>query len=187
MSSVPAFMVFLTLVGLLRAVELVVSQRRLHARPHAHVEEPALFPLMAVLHAGVLLLPPLEVALLDRPFVPALCVSAAVVLALATVLRVWTLRTIGRSWNVRVVAPDEDAIATSGPYAWIRHPNYLVVVLEVLALPLLHTAWLSSLALSLLNAAVLARRVATEEATLSASPTWCAAMKGKARLIPGLV
>jgi len=182
-STVLAFAGLLTLVGVTRLGELVVSARR----PGARVAEPGLWPLMVLLHTASVVAPLVEVLALDRPFPPALAAAAGLVLLGALALRVWTLRTIGRSWNVRVVRPEEGAIATSGPYAWIRHPNYLVVVLELAALPLLHGAWLSALALSLLNGFVLQRRIRTEEATLRSSPAWWAAMEHKARLVPGLV
>lgn len=141
---------------------------------------------MVLLHVGLLTAPCVEVWLLERPLIPALAIGAAVVLVLATVLRVLTLRALGRAWNVRVVVPEEGAVVTSGPYRWIRHPNYLVVILEILALPLLHTAWVSALALSALNAVVLWRRIRTEEAALSQLPTWREAMADRKRLIPGV-
>lgn len=187
MSTQAAFVLLLSLVALLRLGELVVSARRLRGRPGACVAEPGLWPLMVLLHAASVIAPAAEVVALDRPFTPALAAGAGLVLAAAAALRVWTLRTIGRSWNVRVVRPDEGAIATTGPYAWIRHPNYLVVILELAALPLLHGAWLSALALGALNGLVLHRRIRTEEELLGASPAWRAAMQGKARLVPGLV
>jgi methyltransferase len=183
-SSVALFATLLALVGCLRIAEVVVSWRRLRARPA--VPEPGLFPAMVALHASLIGLPLLEVVELGRPVVPALAIGAGALLALATALRVWTLRTIGRAWNVRVVVPDAGAIVRDGPYAWIRHPNYLVVILEVAALPLLHDAWLSALVLSTWNGLVLARRIATEEAALSQVPAWREAMAGRARLIPGV-
>ena len=98
----------------------------------------------------------------------------------------WTLRTIGRSWNVRVVQPEGDAIATTGPYRWIRHPNYLVVILEIAALPLVHSAWLAALGLTALNGFVLFHRIRTEEASLMEVPAWREAMADRTRLIPGI-
>ncbi len=187
MSTQAAFAAVLAVVGLVRLGELLVSAARLRGRPGACVAEPGLWPLMVLVHTASVFGPVAEVVAFDRPFSPAVAVAAGLVLAAATALRVWTLRTIGRSWNVRVVMPAEGAIATGGPYAWIRHPNYLVVVLELAALPMLHGAWASALALSALNGLVLLRRIRTEEATLSASPAWRAAMQGKARLLPGLV
>lgn len=179
------FFGFLGALALLRLLELVVSRRRQGER--AAVAEPTLFPLMVLLHAGLIALPALEVLRLERPLIPALALGAGTLLLLATGLRVWTLRTLGRSWNVRVVVPAPEGIVSSGPYAWIRHPNYLVVILEVAAIPLLHTAWWSALGLSLLNAFVLWRRIRVEEAALSEVPAWREAMADKARLIPGLL
>ncbi len=184
------FAVFVALLlgtGLMRLVELVVSVRRMKDKPAAVVSEPWLFPLMATLHTGLVFGPIAEVWFWERPFLPAVGAAAIAVLVLATVLRVWTLRTIGAAWNVRVVAPDEDLVVTSGPYAFIRHPNYLVVILEIVALPLVHTAWLSAIALTLLNAVVLMQRIRTEEAMLSQIPAWREAFANRARLIPGVL
>ena len=185
MHSEWVFVAFLALVAILRVVELVVSKRRQGEREA--VPEPALFPLMVLVHVGLIALPLLEVWALERPLVPALAIGAGVALLLATSLRVWTLRTLGVSWNVRVVVPGAEGIVTSGPYAWIRHPNYLVVILEIAAIPLLHTAWWSALGLTLLNGFVLWRRIVVEEAALQELPAWREAMAGKARLIPGLL
>ncbi len=185
----PAFGMFAGLLlatGVLRLVEIAVSVRRIRRRPDALVPEPWLFPLMAVLHAGLVLGPLAEVLWLERPLVPALAIGAGTVLALAVGLRVWTLRTIGRSWNVRIVVPPADGIVTTGPYAWIRHPNYLAVILEIATLPLLHTAWISCLTLSSINAFVLFHRIRTEEAQLERLEEWRRAMAGRARLVPGL-
>jgi len=185
MIATTPFLVFagaLLLTGGMRLVELFVSIRRIRARPDALVAEPGLFPAMAALHVGLVAAPIAEVVVMGRPFVPWVAAVAVIGLALATALRVWTLRTIGASWNVRVVVPQ--AIATTGPYAWIRHPNYLCVVLEIACLPLLHTAWWSALALSAGNALVLWRRIRTEEAALSQIPAWRDAMADRWRLVP---
>ena len=148
--------------------------------------EPRLFPLMALLHAGLVFGPLAEVWLLERAFVPWLAAASAVLLVSATVLRVWTLATIGGSWNVRVVRPEPGGVVTGGPYRFIRHPNYLCVILELLALPLFHGAWISALALGLLNGVVLWVRIRTEEAMLSEIDAWRAAFADRARLIPGV-
>ncbi|MCA8922206.1 MAG: hypothetical protein KDD82_10385 [Planctomycetes bacterium] len=179
-----AFAALIGVVAVVRLAELVVSARRRAVADAPPVAEPFVFPLMVALHTGLLVGPLAEVVLLARPFVPALAASAGAVLALATALRVWTLRTLGRAWNVRVLAPR--AVVTRGPYAWIRHPNYLVVILELAAIPLLHTAWISAVALSALNALVLALRIRTEEQTLAQDPAWVAAMADRKRLIPGV-
>jgi len=181
------FLVFaglLLLTGGMRLVELIVSVRRVRARPDALVAEPGLFPAMALLHTGLVAAPIAEVLLAGRPFVPWVAACAVAGLVGATALRIWTLRTIGASWNVRVVVPEATGIATTGPYAYIRHPNYLCVIVEIACLPLLHTAWLSALALSIGNALVLWRRIRTEEAALSQIPAWREAMADRWRLVP---
>lgn len=185
----PGFLLLVALcafTGLMRLVELAVSVRRMRARPADVVEEPALFPLMALLHAGLVVAPPLEVWWLGRPFSLTVALASGLVLLLATALRVWTLGSIGKSWNVRVVRPPEDGVSVAGPYAWIRHPNYLVVILEIAAIPAVHGAWLSVAGLSALNALVLWRRIGTEEAALLQVPAWRAAFANKARFIPGV-
>jgi methyltransferase len=180
------FVLVLGAVGALRLGEVAVSVARIRRRPDALVSEPGLFPLMAALHVALVALPIAEVVLLDRPFLPWLAVVAGTVLAAATALRVWTLATIGGAWNVRVVRPAPGTVATAGPYRFVRHPNYLCVVLEIAALPLLHTAWASAVVLSAWNAVVLGRRIRTEEAELERLPEWRAAFASRARLFPGL-
>ncbi|MCA9492184.1 MAG: hypothetical protein KC621_19765 [Myxococcales bacterium] len=182
-----AFLVFvglLVVTGLLRVGEVLVSWRRQAARADAVVAEGPLFPAMALLHAALIVLPMAEVEALQRPFLPWLAGLSAALLVAATALRVWTLSTLGRAWNVRVVRPEEQQVVTSGPYRWIRHPNYLCVVLEIVALPLFHTAVLSAIALTLWNAAVLVVRIRNEEAVLSRIPAWRDAFSSRSRLIP---
>lgn len=186
MSTLTAFAILLGLTGVMRVVELVVSRMRMARKPQDVVSEPWLFPLMVVLHTGLVTLPLAEVWLLHVPFRLWLCLAAGGVLVAATALRVWTLWTIGGAWNVRVVRPEGAQIATTGPYRWIRHPNYLVVVLEIAALPLLHGAVGSALFLTALNAIVLYNRIRTEEAMLQQVPEWVDAMGDRARLLPGV-
>lgn len=170
--------------GGMRLVELAVSRARAAARPEAVVPEPALFPAMALLHTALVVAPLAEVVILGRPFVPWLGGLAIAGLLAATALRIWTLSTLGRVWNVRVLPPPPDAVVTAGPYRWIRHPNYLCVILEIAALPLVHGAWASAAALTLANAAVLAVRIPTEERALGALPAWRAAFADKPRFVP---
>lgn len=184
-----AFLLFaglLAATGVMRLAEVVVSARRARIRHDEVVSEPWLFPLMATLHTGLVLAPLAEVLWLERSFTPWIGGTAVGILVLATVLRVWTLSTIGIAWNVRVVKPEETTVVTTGPYAFIRHPNYLVVILEIAALPLVHSAWIAAIALSALNAFVLWHRIRTEERMLSTLPAWHAAFASKARLIPGV-
>jgi methyltransferase len=184
MTPLLGFALLLGATGALRLAEAAVSWRRARMRPLAVLPEPGLFPAMVALHVGFVLLPLAEVVAWERPFAPGLAVGAGAVFLFATALRAWTLAALGRSWNVRVLPPV--SVATSGPYRFLRHPNYLVVALEIGSLPLVHGAWCSALGLSLVNAAVLARRIRNEEAVLAEIPAWRDAFARRARLLPGV-
>ena len=109
-------------------------------------------------------------------------------LAAATGLRVWTLRTLGEAWSVRVLSYPDGArpVVTSGPYRFIRHPNYLAVILELASLPLAGGAIVTAALASALDALVLSRRIPLEERELAADPAWRAAMLPRPRLVPRL-
>src|SRR5690606_23331727 len=108
-----------------------------------------------------------EVWLLERPWIPALGGVCVLVALAAQGLRYWTIATPGRRWNVAVlVLPGVPAVA-SGPFRFLRHPNYLAVVAEGLAVPLMHSAFLTAGVFSVLNAVLLAVRIACEEQALA--------------------
>ena len=74
--------------------------------------------------------------------------------------------TLGRRWNTRVIVQSDAALVRRGPYRWLHHPNYVAVVAEGLALPLIHTAWLTAVGFAVANAAVLRVRIRVENAAL---------------------
>lgn len=139
---------------------------------------------MVAAHAGLVTLPLLEVWGHPRRRPRARWLA---VLAAATALRVWSIRTLGEAWNARAAVPANIEPVTAGPYRYVRHPNYLAVALEFAAVPLVAGAWKSAVALSLLDAAVLADRIGAEERLLDESQAYRQAFAGKARFIPGLV
>ena len=104
------------------------------------------YPAMVALHTGLLAACPAEVWLADRPFVPALAWPMLAVLAAAQALRWWCIHTLGPRWNTRVIVVPGLPLVTGGPYRWrwLRHPNYVAVVAEGVALPLVHTAWVTA-------------------------------------------
>ena len=167
-----AFAALFALVALERLAELVVARRNLawaRARGGRLVGEPRVWPAMVAMHALFLVVPPLEAALLDRPFRPAVGLPALGVAAAAMALRYWVIGTLGRRWSPRVVVLPGWPPVTAGPFRLLRHPNYLAVAAELAALPLVHGAWLSALLFSIANAAVLRARIRTEEQALASS------------------
>jgi methyltransferase len=186
--SVSLFLALLVAVALLRLVELHISrrhQKEMAARGAAKVDEPK-FRWMVLLHTAVLLGAALEVVLLRRPFILWLAVPMFVIFLAANALRWWVIRSLGEHWNVQVVDSTRLGVVTSGPFRYVRHPNYAAVFAEMLALPLIHTAWITAVAGAIAHIGVLAQRLSTEERVLFANPDYRAAMTGKPRFLPGL-
>ena len=187
-ASETAFLVLLGAVGLGRLLEMRLSrrhQRALAAGGAPRVADPG-FAAMVALHTGVLVAAALEVVALHRPFTPTLGVPALVAFALANGLRWWVIATLGPHWNVQVMGSLGFGVVTGGPYRFVRHPNYVAVFVELLALPLIHGAWITALAGAALHVVVLRRRLAVEEAVLAADAAYRDTMGGKPRFIPSL-
>jgi methyltransferase len=186
--SVIVFLGLLLAVALLRLLELRISkrhQKEMAARGAAKVDEPK-FRWMVLVHTAVLLGAALEVVLMRRPFIPWLAGPMFVVFLAANAVRWWVIRSLGEHWNVQVVDSTRLCVVTSGPFRYVRHPNYAAVFAELMALPLIHTAWITAAAGTIAHIAVLAQRLSTEERVLFANPDYRAAMTGKPRFLPGL-
>jgi methyltransferase len=175
-------------VGAQRLAELAWSrahERRLARLGGRRVEERA-FAWMAALHAAVLIAAPVESSLRRRRPPRALAIASGLALAAAAALRGWALASLGDAWSVRVIQfPDgKRPVIARGPYRFIRHPNYLAVIVELAALPLVGGAYGTALAATLANAALLARRIPLEERALFADARYRALMASKPRLWP---
>jgi methyltransferase len=186
--SVIAYLGLLVAVAALRLLELRISkhhQKEMLGRGAARVEEPR-FRWMVVLHTAVLIGSAVEVVFLHRPFLPVLGTSMLIIFLAANVVRWWVIRTLGEHWNVQVVDSTRLGVVTSGPFRFVRHPNYAAVFAEMIALPLIHTAWITAVVGTVAHAIVLKMRLSTEERVLFANPDYRAAMSGKPRFLPGL-
>ncbi len=163
-----AFFGLIGAVAVARMLELAVARRntvRLLAAGGREVGR-GHYPVMVALHTAVLALSPLEVWLLDRPWLPWLGAASIATILAATGMRLWVMRTLGARWTTRVIVPAHGGRITSGPYRFLRHPNYLAVALEVPAIPLVHTAWLTAAVFGLANLALLAVRIRVEDRAL---------------------
>ena len=155
-------------VGVARGVELAVSERnRRWSMAQGGIESGAgHYPVMVLLHTGLLVGAVVEVLALDRPFLPWLGWPMLALLVASHGLRWWCISSLGRQWCTRIVVVPGRSAVTSGPYRFLRHPNYLAVVLEGIALPLVHTAWITAAVFTVANAALLRVRIAAEEQAL---------------------
>ena len=181
------FILLVAVAALGRGVELVIAERhRRRLLAKGAVEAGAgHYPWMVGLHAAWLAAAPAEVWLLDRPFLPWLAFPMLALFALATALRWWVIAALGERWTTRVLVLPEAPLVTGGPYRFLRHPNYLAVVLELASLPLVHTAWLTALLAAVSNAAILRVRIAAEERALAGASDYAARFAGHPRLVPG--
>lgn len=163
------YVLLVVAVGAERLAELVVAQRNLAwSRDRGGVEFGAgHYPVMVVLHTGLLVGCLVEVFALHRPFIPALGWPMLAVVVAAQALRWWCITTLGRQWNTRVVVIPGAERVTGGPYRLMSHPNYVAVVAEGIALPLVHTAWVTALIFTVLNAVLLSRRIGVENSALA--------------------
>lgn len=186
--TVIAFLALLLAVVILRLVELSLSrrhQKQLEAKGARRVVDPN-FRVMVAVHVLVLLGAALEVTLLHRRFFPVLAAVMFALFIAANGVRWWVIRTLGEHWSVQVVDSTELGVVTAGPFRFVRHPNYSAVFIEMLALPLIHSAWIAAILGGAAHLWALWKRVGVEDAVLSANPAYRAAMGGKPRFLPGL-
>ena len=123
------------------------------------------YPVMVGIHA-LWLVSTLVEGLLRGPEIPWWWPAPLAAFLLVQPLRYWAILSLGESWNVRVLVVPGRRLVRSGPYRYFTHPNYVVVVVEVLALPLIFGAWVTALVFSVLNAAFLFVRIREEERAL---------------------
>ncbi|MEX1078282.1 MAG: isoprenylcysteine carboxyl methyltransferase family protein [Homoserinimonas sp.] len=166
-----AYLALILATGIERIVELAISTRNARTALARGGREFGLghFPWMVALHTGLLAASFLEAWLLERPFIPWLGWPMLALVVLSQALRYWCIASLGRQWNTRVIVVPGAGLVTRGPYRWLRHPNYLAVVIEGFALPLVFTSWVTALAFTVLNAVLLLRfRIPVEERALAA-------------------
>lgn len=179
---------YLTILGALaaqRVLEVLWSARNLRRSGAGRRAGVRSFPLMVCVNGALFALPALT--RYGRPAPPPLVRAAALTgVAGATGLRLWVIATLGDAWNVQARVPETLVVVSSGPYRWVRHPNYAAVALEFACVPLLGAAYVEAVALSIANALVLVPRIREEEHLLDAVPGYREAFAGKPRFIPGL-
>jgi methyltransferase len=156
-------------VAVERLVELVMANRnRAWSQAHGGVEFGARhYPAMVALHTGLLAGCVIEPIALHRPFIPAAGWPMLAIVLAAQALRWGCITTLHRQWNTRVIVIPGAVRVSGGPYRFVPHPNYVAVIAEGFALPLVHSAWITALVFSMLNAWLLRTRINVENAALA--------------------
>jgi methyltransferase len=148
-----------------RLLELVIANRntkQLLARGGREAGREH-YPFMIALHVSWLAAIVLWVIWIDPPLHPVFFL----LFALTQGLRMWTMMSLGPYWTTRIITLPRAPLVSAGPYKFMRHPNYVVVVLEIALLPLALSAWHIAAVFSVLNAAMLWVRIRAENAALS--------------------
>ena len=122
---------------------------------------------MVTLHVGLLVGAVVEVIAADRPFLPWLGWPMLVIVIAAQCLRWWCITSLGRRWNTRIVVIPSMPLVRRGPYRWFGHPNYVAVIAEGVRLTAGHTAWVTALVFTVLNAWLLTVRIRAENSALA--------------------
>ena len=159
---------FIALTGLERLLEVRVSNRNAEwsfAQGGKEVGR-GHYPFMVCLHTGFLIACVAEVWLSGRSFDAPIGFLWIAVAVLCQGLRWWVITTLGSQWNTRVIVVPNLPRVTGGPFKFMSHPNYFAVVLEGIALPLIHNAYFTAIGFTILNAALLFVRIKTENQAL---------------------
>lgn len=173
MVSLFAFSGLVLLVAIERLLELGLSRRNQQIQLAAGGVEYGAghYPVMVAVHVALLAACLSESWLLSRPFIPVLGYPMLGLLVLAALGRYWVISTLGYRWTTRIIVVPGLARIRSGPYRFLDHPNYLIVAVDVFALPLVHTNWITAILFTAANAAVLVVRIRVENRALDEAQT----------------
>jgi methyltransferase len=160
----------LILTVVLMLVELRISTRNEHllrARGALAPPDPA-YAAMRWAYPGLFGMMALE-GLLSGPVGGSVLLPGLVIFAVGKILKAWVIRSLGARWTYRVFVVPGEPLVTRGPYRWLRHPNYVAVTAELLGFALIVGAWWSGIFATLCFAALLRRRIRSEEDALGLS------------------
>lgn len=173
MTTLALYTGLLAVVVVERIAELVLTRRNAAwSFARGGVESGrAHYGIMVAVHALFLASCLAEPWLLGREATPAIALPALALVLLAQALRWWAILSLGPRWSTRVIVIPSAGLVRRGPYRWLRHPNYVAVVIEGVALPLVHAAWITAAWFAVANALLLATRIRCENQAL-ASAEW---------------
>ncbi|HUJ45897.1 MAG TPA: isoprenylcysteine carboxylmethyltransferase family protein [Rhizomicrobium sp.] len=156
--------IILALVAAQRLGELILAQRNTRALLARGGQEvgSSHYPLFVLLHALWLVT---IAALLPKP--PVIFWPLLGVYLVLQILRIWTVSSLGAYWTTRIITMPQAPLVRRGPYRFVRHPNYLIVIGEIAVLPLVFGEVAVAIVFSILNAALLTWRIRAENAALA--------------------
>jgi methyltransferase len=171
-SYIQAFTILIILVAIERVVELLVSKRNLAwSKDHGGIEFSfGHYPFMVILHSSLLIGSLVEIYISKPKLIPALAWTMFGLVMASQILRWWCVTTLGKRWNTRIVIVPNLARVISGPYKYLNHPNYVAVVIEGFALPMVGFSWITASIFTTLNIPLMIVRIRAENQALATLP-----------------
>jgi methyltransferase len=179
----PAVLVILFIEALF---EVAISKRNSTAliKKGAIDIAPHLLPWMASVY-GIKFCGSLTEYFLTKPVLtPAWLIFFGALVIAAKILKFWAISTLGQYWSMKVLILPGTQTVSGGPYRWIRHPNYVAVVTEVIAIPLMGKAFITAMIVTILFSILLYLRIKAEEQALIQYTDYSKTMGDKRRFIP---
>ncbi|MBE9170240.1 isoprenylcysteine carboxyl methyltransferase [Pleurocapsales cyanobacterium LEGE 06147] len=127
-----------------------------------------------------------EVFWLERPFIPILAAGALLATVAGQILRYLSMQALGRRWTLPIITIPDVPVVEDGIYSYLQHPNWLGVILEIAALPLIHGAYLTAIFFSIANAFLMGKRLQAEELALIQDTNYADVFSGRLGFHPSL-
>ncbi|WP_325048681.1 isoprenylcysteine carboxyl methyltransferase family protein [Peribacillus glennii] len=161
------FWLFISILVLQRLVELSIAKKNENWMKEQGAIEfgKSHYPWMVLMHIGFLSSLILEV-MLNRFVTAPLWPVWLAIFILAQACRIWVIISLGKFWNTKIIVLPESDITAKGPYKYMKHPNYLVVAVEIIVISLLFDAFITGILFTLLNLWMMAVRIPEEENAL---------------------
>lgn len=177
------FAMMLTIIVAQRFIELIVAKRNeVWMKRQGGVEYGEKhYPYIVLMHVLFFIVYIGEVQFLQRNLSPAWIVLL-IVLILTQIGRVWALVSLGKYWNTKIMVVPNAQVICRGPYRFIKHPNYLVVAIEFIVIPLMFQGYGTAILFTILNIGMLSIRIPEEERALAIHTEYSQVFRSRSRL-----
>ncbi|WP_318183696.1 isoprenylcysteine carboxyl methyltransferase family protein [Metabacillus idriensis] len=179
------FYIFLVIIILQRLTELFIAKRNEAYMKTMGGEEYGQkhYPIIVAVHILFLFSLMIEVIVFNKEVSPLWLVILPII-AITQIIRYWAVFSLGSNWNTKIIIVPNLEVVSKGPYKFMRHPNYLVVAVEILFLPVLFQAYATAILFTVLNAAIMAIRIPAEEKALLQHTDYEELFMTKRRFLP---
>ncbi|PLT28387.1 hypothetical protein CUU66_19445 [Peribacillus deserti] len=179
------FAVFIVLVILQRLGELVIAKRNeAWMKRQGAIEFGAShYSWMVAMHASFFVCMIFEVTLTDRG-ASDFWIPLFIIFLILQAGRIWALTSLGRFWNTKILVVPKARVVERGPYKYVKHPNYMIVAMELAVIPLLFNAYFTLILFTILNILMMYKRIPAEEEALQKFTDYHDVFKAKAAPIP---